>query len=385
MAAWTNLRGGALPSGLVTATSNETRLQRVLLLVAVVLACGEEVPEPGRDAGRDGPRDSAADSIADSRNDRTPDLARDTAADAPSDAPPDSEPELAPDAAPNLPPDMFLVDAAVDVPVDLPVDLPADATADATVDVLVDASGEAGVCVGSPQVIPPGTLNKGMFVGTSSEVALAGGCRVDDLSGSQAFGPFTLTAPRRLVMFQAHSLNPVSYGFAVSAGCSFATPPIAGGASRCVHTVVDLSPGDYTILACVVSDRFSYLLEEIPAAPVPNRSCAGAVNLTATPSLIHDEPRIVDGDSRYYAFTLSSPSSPGFTFSEMEGERVRLSIRSDCSDLGTELFTGQAELCLPSSSYTLGTTDLPAGSYTAIVSNIPRGTKYRLSFQSGFP
>lgn len=363
----------------------------LLLLLTVSVACEDGIPTRP-DARADGSRDTATDRTADRPLDglvvdAPPDASADAFLDA-ADALPDAPIDLATDVAVDLggdvpvdaPPDTTS-DLQPDLPTDQPVDQTIDLPADLRADTPADVGQEAGACVGPPVVIPPGTLQKSAFISISREVAIAHGCSRFDELDTPAVGPFTLTTPQRLVMFQAHNLAPTTYTAAVSAGCSFTQPPIAGGTRRCIHTVVDLTPGDYAILACETTDRYSYFLEPVPTTTATNTNCAGAIDLIAG----HSEPRVVDGNDRYYTFTLNQPSAPQVIFGQMEGDEPSVSIRTDCGDPATEVFAGPAYFCLPWSSYWMNTTQLPAGTYSLIVSRISRGTKYFIGVDPNEP
>jgi hypothetical protein len=339
----------------------------------VVLSLGETVsgcvPDPdkgARDAAGDRAADSITDRIVDDRFDASPDHPTDLAIDEALDGLPDQMP----DARAERLSDLSLPDVAADAPPDSGGDAPPDSPFDTS---------STGACVGPVAV--DSLSDTGVPI--SAEDAVAYGCNPQYTDFRPMMRAFRLTKPRRLLMYHRHNLQiPPETRFGVTRGCTSKSPLIASGGIRCMHVIVDLTPGDYGIVECFPFEPFVYWFEDA-ASPASNVNCAGSVNLSAL-AAGHPEPRIVDNQPRYYTFSVPmvggqpTTRAVAFTFTDKQGEGVRVTVRRVCADASSDVDPSvYVRLCI-GSDWTQGRLDLAPGSYTAIVSDIPVGTKYTL-------
>lgn len=229
-------------------------------------------------------------------------------------------------------------DAGHDAPSDGPLDAPGDVTPDA----------DAGSCSVPPVVPPPSchaqNLNDPSFVGHT----LATTSQVTIISGYFPYGWSGVTALRTPCLDSVDSVCFTTNNYMFTARLGPGLFYLAGGAPN------------------------QQLAIEPPPPPAPNVTCANAVTLQS--GMVYDEPRLVDGNPRYYKFDVTTPvtsayaqvnTTSGFGMADIE-------LYDSCG--GQRLSVGST-LVDPSAGQTHPILSLMPGTYFVRVT-APNGMKF---------
>lgn len=236
----------------------------------------------------------------------------------------------------------------------------------------------AAACVGPPAVDPivvNGDPREPGWYG-----APRGGTVACPRGGTPALYPFTVTTERQVTLYYYHALQwtPIERT-ALIEGCTGTGRLLAETGAVCSIGSARLHPGTYSYAYC--GCPHCEMVIDPPPAAATNVSCATAASIGFAPGASYHEDLVIDGNDRYYQFTVLGPSAMlnvHFSWENYAGEAM-VSVRTNCGDPGSAVATSRVRMCIASRSDDVVLRNVQPGTYWIVASQIQRGSRWNIA------